>query len=254
MDVSEKFTVFIYCSCVCVSISLKNNGFSPKKILWREICLADAVTAKPQHVNSAHAGTPTHGCSCKYPKGSRMMKHQEFKKRAAFFTPRPQNHRTLFAVAAMLSFAGSSAYAAQCLPGTFSSNGQDTPTPCTQATPGYFVPGSGATSPFVARPGHYVSTFGATSQTQATPGHYVSDTGATSQLSTQPGYYVSTFGASSRTACPTLSESYVASPACRALSESVLGQAGIVSAGYANSLGIGSFDLGALSQSNVPTQ
>jgi len=198
MDVSEKFTVFIYCSCVCVSISLKNNGFSPKKILWREICLADAVTAKPQHVNSAHAGTPTHGCSCKYPKGSRMMKHQEFKKRAAFFTPRPQNHRTLFAVAAMLSFAGSSAYAAQCLPGTFSSNGQDTPTPCTQATPGYFVPGSGATSPFVARPGHYVSTFGATSQTQATPGHYVSDTGATSQIEARPGFYVPDAGATSQ--------------------------------------------------------
>ncbi|HEY6565133.1 MAG TPA: Calx-beta domain-containing protein, partial [Pirellulaceae bacterium] len=82
-----------------------------------------------------------------------------------------------------------------CMPGTYSSTGN---TPCTLADPGFYVPGSGATSQIVAPAGTYVPTSGASLPTLASPGYYVPSTGATSQTPASPGYYVPEAGATSQ--------------------------------------------------------
>ncbi|MCA2998606.1 MAG: choice-of-anchor D domain-containing protein [Rhodocyclaceae bacterium] len=102
-----------------------------------------------------------------------------------------------------------------CSAGNYSGTGN---TPCTAASPGYFVSGTGATSQTACSIGTFSGTTGATSCTAAPAGSFVSTTGATSQtlcaagnyqpstgqstcIQASPGSFVSTTGATSQTAC-----------------------------------------------------
>ena len=107
--------------------------------------------------------------------------------------------------------ASGGAAAAACNLGTFSSNGQDTPTACTPAdrgsyvnttgataailtSPGTYQPNTGQTSALLADPGYYVPIQGATTQIQAPVGRYVPDAGASVAISAPVGYYVAAAG------------------------------------------------------------
>lgn len=70
-------------------------------------------------------------------------------------------------------------------------------TPCTQATPGYYVPLHAPVNdpPIPAPPGSYVPGYGATSATLASPGHYVAGSAQSAQTAATAGYYVPNRGA-----------------------------------------------------------
>jgi hypothetical protein len=136
--------------------------------------------------------------------------------------PTKPSSLSLFLVA--MSASGGAA-AAACNLGTFSSNGQDTPTACTPAdrgsyvnttgataailtSPGTYQPNTGQTSALLADPGYYVPIQGATTQIQAPVGRYVPDAGASVAISAPVGYYVAAAGSTAPTAAPV--GSYVA--------------------------------------------
>ncbi|MGB1461289.1 MAG: S8 family serine peptidase [Candidatus Thalassarchaeaceae archaeon] len=86
--------------------------------------------------------------------------------------------------------------AANCSPGNYGRFA------CREATPGYYVSGSGNTVMTPASPGHYVNSEGAISQTQCPIGKFQELTGQTSCEDARPGYYVPGLGASEGTPCP----------------------------------------------------
>ena len=73
---------------------------------------------------------------------------------------------------------------------------------CRQATPGYFVSGTGNTVMTPASPGHYVDSDGATSEQPCTAGDFQRLSGQTSCDAAEPGYYVPDPGAAEGTPCP----------------------------------------------------
>ena len=73
---------------------------------------------------------------------------------------------------------------------------------CREASPGYYVSGSGNTVMTPASPGNYTNTDGATSQTQCPVGKFQELSGQTSCEDARPGYYVSSEGAAAGTPCP----------------------------------------------------
>ena len=73
---------------------------------------------------------------------------------------------------------------------------------CREATPGYYVSGTGNTIMTPTSPGNYVNYSGATSQTQCPVGKFQAFSGRTSCDFAEPGYYVSAPGASAGTPCP----------------------------------------------------
>ena len=86
--------------------------------------------------------------------------------------------------------------AANCSPGHYGRFA------CREATPGYYVSGSGNTVMTPASPGHYVNSEGASSQTQCPIGKFQELTGQISCEDARPGYYVPGLGASEGTPCP----------------------------------------------------
>jgi len=86
--------------------------------------------------------------------------------------------------------------AASCVSGSF---GRFT---CRQATPGYYVSGTGNTVMTPASPGNYTDTSGATSQVQCDVGKFQRLSGQTSCDEAEPGYYVPSQGAYEGTPCP----------------------------------------------------
>src|SRR5438067_6531264 len=83
-----------------------------------------------------------------------------------------------------------------CSPGSWSATGKQ---PCTLASPGYYVSGSGAKSQTPAPLGRYVPNAGGTQALLAPKGYYVPTTAATHTTPASPGYYVAVTGASSQT-------------------------------------------------------
>ena len=73
---------------------------------------------------------------------------------------------------------------------------------CRQATPGYFVSGTGNTVMTPANPGHYVDSNGATSESECDIGEFQRLSGQTSCDDAEPGYYVPAPGAAEGTPCP----------------------------------------------------
>ena len=73
---------------------------------------------------------------------------------------------------------------------------------CRQATPGYYVSGTGNTVMTPASPGHYTDTFGATSQDECDVGEFQRLSGQTACDDAEPGYYVPGSGAYEGTPCP----------------------------------------------------
>ncbi|CAM3743373.1 autotransporter outer membrane beta-barrel domain-containing protein [Polynucleobacter arcticus] len=98
--------------------------------------------------------------------------------------------------------ASSGVFAANCFPGSFSSNGTDIPTACTPAPAGSYVNFAGATAATLTSPGTYQPNAGQTSALQATPGYYVPFAGATEATLAPVGRYVSVSGASVATQAP----------------------------------------------------
>ncbi|MDG1540350.1 MAG: S8 family serine peptidase [Candidatus Thalassarchaeaceae archaeon] len=86
--------------------------------------------------------------------------------------------------------------AADCLSGSY---GRFT---CRQATPGYYVSGTGNTVMTPASPGHYVDSDGATSEQPCNDGEFQRLSGQTSCDDAEPGYYVPDPGATEGTPCP----------------------------------------------------
>jgi len=86
--------------------------------------------------------------------------------------------------------------AASCLSGSY---GRFT---CKQASPGYYVSGTGNTVMTPASPGHYVFDDGATSEEPCIIGEFQRLSGQTSCDDAEPGYYVPAPGASDGTPCP----------------------------------------------------
>ncbi len=136
--------------------------------------------------------------------------------------PTKSSSLSLFLVA--MSASGGAA-AAACNLGTFSSNGQDSPTACTPAdrgsyvnttgataailtSPGTYQPNTGQTSALLADPGYYVPIQGSTTQIQAPVGRYVPDAGASVAIAAPVGYYVAAAGSTQATPAP--AGSYVA--------------------------------------------
>ncbi len=72
-----------------------------------------------------------------------------------------------------------------CPPGTYSTTGDDRSGPCTPASTGHYVDGTGSMA-----------------QTQCEAGYYQPDTGQTSCIAADIGFYVPDPGASSQTECP----------------------------------------------------
>ena len=73
---------------------------------------------------------------------------------------------------------------------------------CRQATPGYYVSGTGNTVMTPASPGHFTNSDGATSQIQCVEGKFQRLSGQTSCDDAEPGYYVPSQGAYEGTPCP----------------------------------------------------
>jgi hypothetical protein len=73
-----------------------------------------------------------------------------------------------------------------CLPGSYSGTGLE---PCTPASPGHYVPTSGAVAQFACSQGYFQASPGATGCDAAPPGHYVGTTAATSASECLPGTY-----------------------------------------------------------------
>ena len=86
--------------------------------------------------------------------------------------------------------------AAECVAGKY---GRFT---CRDATPGYYVTGTGNTIMTPASPGYYVNSIGATTQSPCPVGKFQELSGQTSCEDARPGYYVSELGASAGTPCP----------------------------------------------------
>ena len=86
--------------------------------------------------------------------------------------------------------------AANCSPGNYGRFA------CREATPGYYVSGSGNTVMTPASPGHYVDVNGAISETQCPIGKFQELSAQTSCEDARPGYYVPGLGASEGTPCP----------------------------------------------------
>ena len=86
--------------------------------------------------------------------------------------------------------------AANCDPGNYGRFS------CREATPGYYVSGSGNTVMTPSSPGHYVDVNGATSETQCPIGKFQELSAQTSCEDARPGYYVPGLGASEGTPCP----------------------------------------------------
>ena len=86
--------------------------------------------------------------------------------------------------------------AVNCLSGSY---GRFT---CRDASPGYYVSGTGNTVMTAASPGHYVWITGADSQLPCDVGTYQEMSGQTSCDDALPGYYVSGTGAAEGTPCP----------------------------------------------------
>ena len=116
-----------------------------------------------------------------------------------------------------------------CTAGYFSSSGD---APCTAASPGYYVSGSGAKSQTAcplgyyqpcsaasscdeASPGRYVDATGSSAQHPCTAGYYQPDSGASSCIAAGLGYFVATSGQAGEVACPAGETTLmVASTAC----------------------------------------
>jgi YVTN family beta-propeller protein len=92
-----------------------------------------------------------------------------------------------------------------CTAGSYSATGQ---TPCTAASPGYFVSGTGATTQTACSIGTFSSSSGASSCTPASPGSFVSITGATTQTACAAGTFSAAAGSNSCT--PAAPGSFVA--------------------------------------------
>jgi len=73
---------------------------------------------------------------------------------------------------------------------------------CRQATPGYYVSGTGNTVMTPASPGNFTSSAGASLQTQCDVGEFQRLSGQTSCDEAEPGYYVPSQGAYRGTPCP----------------------------------------------------
>ena len=73
---------------------------------------------------------------------------------------------------------------------------------CRQASPGYYVSGTGNTVMTPASPGHYVDSIGAITESQCDIGEFQKLSGQTSCDDAEPGYYVPAPGASDGTPCP----------------------------------------------------
>jgi len=73
---------------------------------------------------------------------------------------------------------------------------------CRQATPGYFVSGTGNTVMTPANPGHYVDQYGQSSEVECGIGEFQRLAGQTSCDDAEPGYYVPAPGAAEGTPCP----------------------------------------------------
>ena len=73
---------------------------------------------------------------------------------------------------------------------------------CRQATPGYFVSGTGNTVMTPANPGHYVVLYGQSSEVECDVGEFQRLSGQTSCDDAEPGYYVPSPGAAEGTPCP----------------------------------------------------
>jgi len=84
----------------------------------------------------------------------------------------------------------------QCLAGTYSATGN---APCTQASPGNFVPMAGATSQTACLAGTYQPNSGATTCLSADAGSYATGPGATMQTACNAGTFSSASGAASCT-------------------------------------------------------
>jgi hypothetical protein len=121
------------------------------------------------------------------------------------------------------------AVAVPCTAGYYSVSGD---APCTPASSGNYVSGSGATSQtpcplghyqsqtgqsscVAASTGDYVGTTGSSSQTACAPGYYQPATGQSSCIAAGLGYYVSGSGSASEVQCPPgLTTLVVASTSC----------------------------------------
>lgn len=86
----------------------------------------------------------------------------------------------------------------QCVAGTYSANGF---APCTNATPGNYVPNVGATSAIPASLGHFVAGSAATAEQPCVAGSYAPTTGASSCTLASAGSYVATAAASVQLPC-----------------------------------------------------
>ena len=88
----------------------------------------------------------------------------------------------------------------ECYPGTYQPGTRQSS--CLGASPGNYVPSSGASSQTQCEPGTYQPMYGQTSCVQASLGNYVPSSGASTQTPASMGYYVPSNGSSSQTACP----------------------------------------------------
>lgn len=86
----------------------------------------------------------------------------------------------------------------ECSPGTYSIDGIN----CIEASPGFYVPSSGATEQIPAPLGRFVPGSGATAAIEASPGTYVPAEASSFATLASEGYYVPDFGASSQTPSP----------------------------------------------------
>jgi hypothetical protein len=87
----------------------------------------------------------------------------------------------------------------QCAAGTYSGSGF---APCTNASPGSYVPLPGATSATPASAGYFVDTAAATAQLPCVPGRYASSPGSSSCTLAGQGFFAAGSAAIAQTACP----------------------------------------------------
>lgn len=143
----------------------------------------------------------------------------------------------LLAFMALVSLAAVANADTLCAPGTYSATGS---TPCTAASPGYYVSGTGATAPTAAPAGYYAPNSGMSAPLQAPLGYYVPYIAQTHATAADPGFYVSRNGQDHETAAPAGyfvptaasigaqacaggSFSYGAAPACRGSGSGTVG-------------------------------
>lgn len=144
----------------------------------------------------------------------------------------PRISALLLGLVATLVAPGAMAAGNSCAPGSYSGNGFDSPDPCVEADPGYYVSEAEATSQTKAPVGTYTDTKGSVAAKQVPVGYYQPLPGQTSYLPAPAGTYVSSAGQSAFTPapagkfvagagqtaasdCPTGSYSYGSATACR---------------------------------------